>query len=351
MTAPGAGPGGLAGLRARGLLASDDPVAEVVEHHGVPGEGHPRVLHARVGGGMALDVLPARGFDLGDAWVGGLPLSWRSASSDARSLDVPSGTAWADRFLGGLLTTCGPLGFGPPRAGQGLHGDHHHTPARRVRVEPSRGAARAVLEADVERAGLFGPSLRTERRVTADLDDDGSPRVVVRDTVVSTGSVPCPVAVLYHVNLGAPLVVPGTTVEVAADEVVLREPCPQVPDVGVLPEPCDELVEAVAEHRGVRDEGGTASAVVTSPDGFRVRVAWSAATLPRLHQWVLPTRGRWALALEPATAPLFGPDRDGPGAGAHAGAPVLDPGGRREHTVAVTVLSLPLLPPAPRGDA
>lgn len=330
---------GLEDLRAAGFLATDDAVAEVHERLAVPGSGdHARVLHARVAGGLSLDVLPARGLDVGDAHVAGLPLSWRSAVSDARALDRPRGTDWTSRFLGGLITTCGPANVGPPRDGHGLHGDHHHTPARHVRTAPARGAARVVVSGDVERSDLFGPSLRTERTVTSGFDAAGRPRVVLHDRVVNTGSVPCPVAVLFHVNLGAPLVLPGTTVTTGAAEVVLREPCDRVPDPSRLPSMCDELVEAVAEHRGVpADAAGTARAVVTSPHGFGVEVAWSATSLPRVYQWVVPTRGRWALAVEPSTAPLFGPDRSGE----HAGAPVLLPGEHRDHVVAVTVLSLP----------
>ncbi len=92
--------------------------------------------------------------------------------------------------------------MGPPRDGHGLHGDHHHTPARHVRTAPARGAARVVVSGDVERSDLFGPSLRTERTVTSGFDAAGRPRVVLHDRVVNTGSVPCPVAVLFHVNLG-----------------------------------------------------------------------------------------------------------------------------------------------------
>jgi hypothetical protein len=64
-----------------------------------------------------------------------------------------------------------------------------------------------------------------------------------------------------------------------------------------------------------------------------IEIAWTATTLPRLYQWVFPTRGRWALGIEPASAPLFGADR----ASLHAGAPVVQPGDSRRHEIRMTI--------------
>jgi len=333
----------IAELRRRGYLARDESVASVTDRLAQPGSSdHARVLHAQVTGGLAVDVLPARGLDVGAASVAGHPLAWASPVADARALDRAVGEAWIDRFTGGLLATCGLANFGPARdadaTGLGVHGDVHHLPARNVRATPSRGLPEVVVEGDVERSTVFGSSVRVERRISNGLDARGRPQLEVADRIVNTSSLPAPVAALYHVNLGAPLVLPGTTVDVDAERSDLREPCPQVPSHAVLPEACEEVTEAVFEHVGVRvDADGLARARVTSPDGLGVEVSWSAATLPRLYQWVLPSRGRWALGVEPASAPLFGPDRTGE----HAGAPLLAPGETREHLLRITVVSLP----------
>lgn len=333
----------IAALRQQGYLPRDESVASVTDRLGQPGSpDHARVLHAQVTGGLAVDVLPARGLDLGAAGVAGIPLAWASPVADARTLDRAVGSAWIDRFTGGLLATCGLANIGPARDGDahglGLHGDVHHLPASHVRVHPSRGLPEVVVEGDVERSTVFGPSVRVERRITNGLDAQGRPQLEVVDRIVNTSSLPAPVAALYHLNLGAPLVLPGTAVDVVARSSDPREPCPQVPSHAVLPEACEQVTEAVFEHVGVDvDAEGLARCRVTSPDGLGIEVSWSAATLPRLYQWVLPSRGRWALGIEPASAPLFGPDR----AGEHAGAPLLAPGATREHLLRITVTSLP----------
>ena len=78
----------IADLRRQGYLPRDESVAYVTDRLAKPGSSdHARVLHAQVTGGLAVDVLPARGLDLGAASVAGLPLAWTSPVADARTLD------------------------------------------------------------------------------------------------------------------------------------------------------------------------------------------------------------------------------------------------------------------------
>ena len=332
-------------LTRSGLFGREQAVANITDRLGMPGTGDPaRVLTARVAGGLCFDVLPGRGFDIGDAYLAGTPLSWFSPVADSRPLDDPRGRAWLRRFTGGLLTTCGPANIGPPgNDAQGLHGDAGQLPAsgitHRVRRDPHLDGAAVELSATVEWASLFDPSLRLHRTITSGVDTQGAAQLRVEDVVSNTGVVSAPVAMLYHLNLGAPLVVPGSTVHVGGATPVLREPCAAVPDAGVLPEPTTELTEAVFEHPSPPvDAKGLSHADIVRPDGaLALRISWTAGTLPRLYQWVFPTRGRWALGIEPATAPLFGADRDLP----YMGSPLLAPGDHRVHHLTFTATNEP----------
>ena len=165
---------------------------------------------------------------------------------------------------------------------------------------------------------------------------DGQPYVCVTDTVRNEGVLAAPTALLYHVNFGAPTVLPGTRVLVEASGVGEREPCPSVPSEKELPQPTDQMTEAVFEYDGVPVVDGVATARLRTPGMDRdVELTWTADTLPRLCQWVFPTRGGWALALEPGNAPMWGPDRSGEG----DGAPVLVPGAEFTASVRVRVLA------------
>jgi hypothetical protein len=311
-----------AALYAEGLLPRADSLASVSEYQRSTAGGAPaHILRARVAGGFDVEILPGRGLDIGRLELAGIPLSWQSPVADARPLDVPDEAKWMSRFAGGLLTTCGLENIGPAGETGPMHGTIGHRPARITHAAPEVGSSSVRVEGVVEHAQIFGPSLQLRRCITLDFADDGAARLAVRDTVTNLGPVAAHVAVLYHVNLGAPLVVPGTTVDFSSAEVVLRESCPEVPDMAVLPKPTSRLTEAVAEHISDNEDcNGRRRALVTAPSGLRAVMEWSATTLPRSYQWVLPTRKRWALGLEPANAPLFGPGRDGP----HGGVPQLD---------------------------
>ena len=113
-------------------------------------------------------------------------------------------------------------------------------------------------------------------------------------------------ALLYHVNFGAPTVLPGTRVS------------SRRPGWGARALPFGPIGEGAAaadrpddrggvEYDGVPVVDGVATARLRTPGMDRdVELTWTADTLPRLCQWVFPTRGGWALALEPGNAPMWG---------------------------------------------
>lgn len=303
-----------ADLLDRGLVTQPSALASVDEAVGPGG----RALALRLAGGLAVDVLPDRGLDLGAVWWGGVPIAWRSPVG----ADPGAGRGWEDRFLGGLLATCGPDNIGPPRGPLGQHGSHHLTPAQDVRWWRERSAEGLELHVagTVRTAELYGRHVVVEREIVT---GTGRPSVEVRDVVRNLGHGPAAVPLLYHVNLGAPLLRPGARLAVEADAPVLREPCPPGRDALTMPEPGPGLDAVVAEHPGVRADGGRARAVLGGTGaGVQVVVEWSADSLPRLCTWAYPAAGAWVLGVEPTNAALFGPERDLP----DAGAPVLSPG-------------------------
>ena len=322
-------------LARAGLFATMRPRASVKESVSIPGTGAAeRLLTARLFDSLEFEVLPGRGFDIGDTWYRGTPMSWFSPVRDARALPAPSGTEWLSRFTGGLLTTCGFGTIGAEGNGEGLHGRASHLPADEVswRVADD-GSIR--LDAIIESVALFGPSFRVRRSYHATTSGAGMAQLKITDDVTNCGPEASALSMLYHLNFGAPLVAPGSTVVINSDEVAASAPHPEVPEWSVLPQPVDHITEAVFEHRGVMSnaEGFARATVLSSAADLGVIVEWTATTLPRLHQWVFPTRGRWALGIEPATAPLFGLDRNGE----HAGAPVLSPGQSRLHEVRISI--------------
>lgn len=327
-------------LDSAGLFATMRPRASVKESLGIPGTGSAeRLLTARLFDSLEFEVLPGRGFDIGDAWYRGIPISWFSPIADTRALATPTGNEWLTRFNGGLVTTCGFATIGSAANGQGLHGNASHLAADEVSWQVTEDGS-IQLNAVIESVAIFGPSFRVRRSYHASTSADGISRLVIADDVSNIGPEAAPLSMLYHINFGAPLVAPGTSVIIDSHEVTAAAAHDEVPDWSALPHPVEHITEAVFEHKRVASnaEGLARATILSSTHDLAATVEWTSATLPRLHQWVFPTRGRWALGIEPATAPLFGADRDGD----NAGAPVLQPGQSQSHEVRISV--------GPRGE-
>jgi hypothetical protein len=312
-------------LLTHGLVAHPDAVAAADQVRDAHGE---RKIVVRLSGGLSFEVLPDAGLDVGGVWWSGYPVAWRSPSPAHRAA-TDREPAWVTAWTGGLVTTAGPDNIGVPRAGFGQHGSYHRIPAEEVavqRLDGPRGAG-FVVRGAVRNVEAFGRRVTVHREIEAWTD---SGTLEVRDVVANDGVEPVAVPLLYHMNVGAPFVTPGATVEFDAHGTDAREEHPTVPDPHVLPEPSDEIREAVFEH-ALDAPSVTVRSVAL---GATMRFTWTGDTLPRFFEWVWPTRGGWVLGIEPANAPMWGPDRDvEPG----AGAPVLAPGEQIRTAVTIAI--------------
>src|SRR6516165_10765641 len=220
-----------------------------------------RLLRFAAGSGFGFDVLVDRGFDIGRAWLGGQSLAWWSpVGLIAPGLYEPAGIGWFRGFPGGLVSTCGldhTLLGGPDDATvfnyphratetYGLHGRYTGLPARLAGYGASWDGDDCVLwaEGEVLQAALFGEQLLLRRRVEADLRGVS---LRIADTVTNVGPTPCPHMMLYHCNVGFPVVDagaeliypagPGTCVSAASS-----------PDYRELAGPEPGFVEECYEH-------------------------------------------------------------------------------------------------------
>jgi hypothetical protein len=322
-------------LAATGQLANLDQLATITASTVTGGAAHGcRALDLRVAGGIDLRVLPDRGFDLGAAWYRGMPLGWISAVGERAPLDAPRDTDWIDAFGGGLLVTCGLRNVGAPSEGHGQHGRYSHLRARDVlthRDFDDDGQLMLSATATVDEVSAIGPHLRLKRLVQT---WSGTGRVEVIDRTTNLGPEPEPAPLLYHVNLGAPLLddaevrIDSTRVlprDAAAAGGLARWSSPGKPEPGA-----DELV---FEHEVAPDADGWCHArLVNRLVGLEVEVAWGHAGLPRLHQWLHPASGVWVLGLEPANCSVLGRAADR----ADGRLPILGPGETRTTRVAIS---------------
>ncbi len=285
-----------------------------------------RVLRFRAGGGFEAEVLVDRGMDLAGLSFSGVPIGWRSPtgfrSPWLHEHDAEDGLGWL-RSFSGLVNTCGlDHIMGPAEEGaehyrypyrkkvrHGLHGRIAYTPARLLGYGVRWDGDRALLAAEglVRQATMFGENLVLHRRIEIEA---GSAALTIADTVTSEGFHPTPHAMLYHVNMGWPLLDEGARVVAP----IVRRRATLFDDknatIGPLEQapPQSNFVEQVYEHEVRTDAEGTAFAALVNPrlkvggeEGLGVVLSWDGRAMPALYEWQNLQEGNYVLGLEPGT--------------------------------------------------
>jgi Domain of unknown function (DUF4432) len=274
-------------------------------------------------GAIELEVVVDRALDLAQATIGGVPVAWISPTGLASpSLAVPSGWEPFRTFFGGLLTTCGlehTLGPmeddathfhypGRPTHAFPLHGRLSATPGRLLGYGVDWERQCVYCRGDVRQAHVFGESLTLEREIRIGL---GGATIELDDVVRNDGFAPTPHMLLYHVNLGWPLLGERAEVLAGVGEPRVATPAAQGADWRVVEPPRFPFTEQVWEHTPSPDPGGLGRAAILNTDigdgrPLGVELAWSHATLPRLFQWRVMSEQNYVIGLEPGNAPIEG---------------------------------------------
>ena len=274
-----------------------------------------RVIDARVSGGLSAVILADRGLDLGTVWAAGQQVGWQSSTGAVHPAFFAE-RDWLRSFHGGLLTTCGLQNVGLPSeeegVSHGLHGRISNIAARNVvhRVVEEDGRLVAEVSGELRETDVFGADLLLRRRIRLPA---GETVVHVEDEVVNQGYAPTPLLILYHVNVGYPVVADDARLVGPAAEVVGRDEAAQalVGQHATFGSPQDGAREHVFEHRLRDPKASSASITVANPDhaatgGIAVTVSWDPRELPRLWQWRMLRSGMYVTGLEPANCGLAG---------------------------------------------
>jgi hypothetical protein len=271
-----------------------------------------RAIDVRVAGGLSALVLVDRGMDLGPAWVAGHQVSWQSPTG----IVGPDERDFLRSFHGGLLVTCGLGNVGPACVDEGvahgLHGRVSHIPAKGVahRVVEEDGRLVAEVSGTIRETDVYGPDLVLHRTLRFPV---GETAVEVHDAVENRGYAPAGLMLLYHVNVGYPVVADDAVLLAPDAEVVPRDEAAAalVAEHAAFVPPTDGFDQLVYEHR-LRDAGaGTASIAIANPafgptGGIALSVEYDPRQLPHLWQWRMLAPGMYLTGLEPATCGILG---------------------------------------------
>ncbi len=278
------------------------------------GERGVRVIELRSGGSLDLEVVVDRGFDIGRVAINGRTVSWHAPHglrgpwlTDPNS-DRGQGYL---RAASGFLVTCGLDHIRQPETdgAEGLplhptgevdyplHGQGTGQPARLIGygLDESNEAPCFWAEGEVIQSMTFQSALRLTRRITVPL---GGTSFSITDRVANIGPFAATHMLLYHFNLGHPLVDAGSTIEVSDSRVTWR---------GSEHDPLAPFAAPSATHTAdlavfTMAPAGRAACHLRSPSGLALEVGFDQATLPFLQILRMGGRGLYGLGIEPCTS-------------------------------------------------
>jgi hypothetical protein len=276
-------------------------------------------VEVRTGTGFEYTVVPDRGMNICRARYCGVPLDWSSGTGIvAPAFYESGGWKWLHSFNGGLVHTCGLDNVGSPSVDESVRDDNRDFGGHgRISSTPARGVSWRTVEEDgvlcLEVAGAVHAISATEghilleRRVLSEL---GGSRLFIRDTVTNLGGEPAPIFLLYHCNLGFPLLSERSTLRIPHDGAVDVSGA-AVYDLERIGLPGDGSGEQVI-YPTVRE--GDVRVELINPSlsrepyagGLGVYLSYKTSELPCLTIWKKLLSRHYVLGIEPGTCRVEG---------------------------------------------
>ncbi len=314
-----------------------------------------QALDVSTGNGLSFTVLAGRGLDISSAHYNGRSLAWRSATTDSHPAyfdhEGERGRGWLRGFYGGLVVTCGLTyaGANGEDEGQfyGIHGRVSNLPATNVQWDGrwEQDDYLLTVRGQVRQATVFGENIRMTREITARL---GERRLFLRDRVENLGYKRTEHMMLYHINIGFPVVndyarliaptLSATPRDADAEEGKEQFAAFQPPTAGYR--------EKVYFHEFAPDASGRVTAAIVNPEGeagdaagpgLGVYCAYRPAQLPRFIEWKMMDAGTYVVGMEPANCLVMGRAHDR----AAGTLQFLEPGESRDYELELGVLAGP----------
>lgn len=215
-------------------------------------------------------------------------------------------------IMGGMLFTCGLENICAPCRTGGkdypMHGRIRTTPAEHAGAEARWAGDDYILEVSgtMREAELFGENLTLRRTITTRY---GENHICIEDEITNEGFRREPMMLLYHMNVGYPLLCEDSEILIPTRKVTPRDETAAANEAYVnrMEPPRDNEPECVFLHEMAADpEGNTFAAVLNRKLGIGLRVDYNVKELPYFMQWKSVASGDYVMGLEPANSSVYG---------------------------------------------
>ena len=207
----------------RAYIGHESQIRGVEELRLIGGKGDGmRLLQVRNGKGLEFTVSADRCADITRLSFKGDNYSFISPCGYvAPAYYDDQGINWLQSFTAGFVTTCGLEAVGNPCQDAGestpLHGRVGNIPADRIYWDED--AEKIWIKAVIRQARIFDRKLKLTRTITVSKLDN---TLTLKDEIENEGDAQSPLMVLYHMNMGYPLLSEDTELFIPAESVTPR---------------------------------------------------------------------------------------------------------------------------------
>ena len=216
------------------------------------------------------------------------------------------GTGFLKSFTAGFLTTCGLTAVGSPCVDHGeelaLHGTIGNTPCEHIWWEEDD--QKLYIHAGINDSGIFTRKLYMKRTIAVSKTEN---IFTVTDTVENRGDTESPVMLMYHMNLGYPLLSENAVVDIPSASVEPRNEhaAKDLETCRRMRKPTPGFEEQCYYHRFE----GEGRASVYNPDiGKELIIRFDPSSLDHFTQWKMMGYRDYVLGLEPGNCHPDGRD-------------------------------------------
>lgn len=272
----------------------------VEEHRLVGGKGDGmRLLEIRNGKGMELTVAVDRCADISRLRFKGENMGYFSpAGYVAPAYYDRDKDGFLKSFTAGFLTTCGLTTVG----GEAYDGNEHlpmhgtigNCPPESIYTVTEEKAIRVC--ARMNPSALFADKLVLQRELICSLEENS---FTIHDVVVNEGDTAVPLLILYHMNMGYPLLDENAEVTIPSDQVVARDPraAEGIDSWAEMLPPQNQFAEQCYFHTYQGEQG---SAQIYNPTIQKgLKISFNTKELGFLTEWKQMGVRDYVLGLEP----------------------------------------------------
>ena len=272
-----------------------------------------RMLNVRNGAGLSFEVAADRGMDIPYLNYKGLNVGFLTFPGvTAPTYFREEGNGFLHSFAAGFLTTWGLWNIGNPGEYQGraygLHGQISHTPAEEFgyRVEEGEEDPFVHIQGKMKEREIFKEKLSMERSIRCRYRER---KIYLRDVVKNQGYKPEQHMLLYHFNLGYPLLDEEAVLYIPSEEILPRTQGARedMENWRRISAPEEGYEEKCYYHRLHRDDKGLCQVGLFQPKlGFGVGIRFEGNALTHFVQWKMMGKGDYVMGLEPCNCTIDG---------------------------------------------